>query len=519
MKEIKPIIEKKERGKDVIIRDIYSRHGDKTPEGELAPKGFEQAKEAGGKLEKAKPYFGEAQRAEDFARTAEESTEKSGGYKGRMRVELGGLIHLSGKWKAGWKEKGAGTEAVQWYLDEYKDKERKPDDPGTMSPYEMACRIAKSVSEHSRMAERLYKGSRENLFNGSHSPIVEVFLATALKEDIEKDPVNPEGKTLMEKMGGQFKTAEQFEVDTVIDDKGEKTLKVKFRDKEYDLSEEKLEKMVSYLDKEELRKEKKEREKSESVVTAYIIRHGDTTKDKFDPNRGLTEKGKEETEEAAERIAQEIVEETGKDTEIELRGYDSGQIRANQTLIEVAKKLTDKGYKIYLPFSSQELAKDEVAFKEMKKAGLIHGEGPGIKSRIRNITLPDEAKKELKEEAKQKGEKAVITVLTTPPEKLKEMGVETPEEIFKRVESAVESTDRISQRLRKNEYPRKIIAIAATHGAIPEAYLSQKLKVNPKDIGEVPNCEGFRIDFTGKPDKKPRIQFWGKEIEKRMRKE
>jgi len=254
----------------------------------------------------------------------------------------------------------------------------------------------------------------------------------------------------------------------------------------------------------------------ESTITAYVIRHGETVKDKFDPRRGLTERGEEQAKKAAEKIAEEISRETPPETEIELRGYDSGVDRANQTLIGAVKILTSKGYKVYLPYSSQEIAQDKIALEEMEKAGLIYGKGPGIKSRIRNMTLPAEAKKELIEKAKQRGEELVVTILTTPPEKLKEMGVETPEEIFKRMEPALEITNRLAQRRREKKYPRRIISICLTHGGTLEGYLTQKLGINPRKLDAIPECEGFRIDFSGQPGKEPKIKFWGEEIEKRM---
>jgi len=264
---------------------------------------------------------------------------------------------------------------------------------------------------------------------------------------------------------------------------------------------------------------KLEKEKMpESIITAYVIRHGETTTEKLDPRRGLTERGIEQAKKAALRIANEIAQETPKEQKIELRGYDSGIDRANQTLIEVVKVLTEKGYKVYLPYSSQEIAQDKVTLEEMKKAGLIYGEGPGIKPRIRNMTLPTEAKKRLTEEAERKGEELVVTILTTPPEKLKEMGGETPKEIFQRMESGVKSTNRVSQWLRKREYPRKIVAIATSHGGTLEGYLTEKLGIGPKELGAISNCEGFRLDFTGKPGEEPKINFWGEEIEKRMTK-
>lgn len=240
----------------------------------------------------------------------------------------------------------------------------------------------------------------------------------------------------------------------------------------------------------------------QGIITVYLLRHGEIISDKFDLRRGLTEKGKEQAQKAAFKIAQEIIQTTSPKEEIELRGYDSGIFRANQTLIEIAKILTEKGFRIYLPYSSQELAEDKFSLEEMKKKGLIYGEGPGIKSRIRNMILLSEAKKEIIKKAKEKGERAVVTLLTTPPAELKAMGIETPEEIFQRVEKGVKITEKLAHRLGKSGSARKIVVIATTHGGTLEGYLTQKFNLDSKVLGEIPNCEGIRLDFPGNPQKR-----------------
>jgi len=257
IEKIEPKLEKKERGENIFQRDIYYRHGEKTPEGELAPEGFKQAEEIGEALETPekgpKPYHSEVKRAGDFAKAIQEATKSQKEYKARTRFELG-LSNLSKEFIAEWKKKTkeeGGITALEWYLSFGKEKP----DVDTMSPYEMASRVARNVLTHSKMTERYYNDSKIDLINGSHSPTLDVFIATTLKEEIEKDPINPEGKNITEKMGGRFKTAEQFEVDTTIDNEGKKALEVKFRGKEYDLAKRKLEEMVSDLEKIEEKQE------------------------------------------------------------------------------------------------------------------------------------------------------------------------------------------------------------------------------------------------------------------------
>jgi broad specificity phosphatase PhoE len=271
---------------------------------------------------------------------------------------------------------------------------------------------------------------------------------------------------------------------------------------------------------------KPEKEKMpESIITAYIIRHGESIADKTDLRRGLTERGKEQAKEAGRKIVEEIARETDPGTDIELRGFDSGMDRANQTLIEVVKVLTDKGYKVNLPYSTQELAQDKFILDEMEKAGLIrvYGKERQIKPEAINflkpIKIPKEARPGLVEEAQRTGGDLLTVMMSFPPEKLKEIGVETPGEAYQRMKSGEERTNQVARFLRQRERrPKRVIHIAISHGYIMGAFLKEELGIKQVFKEEnIPNCQGFRVDFTGKPGEKPTLKLWGEEIEKRIK--
>lgn len=271
---------------------------------------------------------------------------------------------------------------------------------------------------------------------------------------------------------------------------------------------------------------KQEKEKiPESIITAYVIRHGESIADKTDSRRGLTERGREQAGETGRKIAEEIAKETGPEVEIELRGFDSGIDRANQTLIEVIKVLTDKGYRISLPYSSKELAQDKLALEEMENAGLIRvlGERQKIKPEaidfLKPIKLPKEARQALSAEAQESGGDLLTVMMTLPPEKLRGMGVETPKEAYQRMRSGEERTNKLAQFLKQREHhPRRIVHIAISHGYIMGAYLKEKLGIKQAFKEEnIPNCQGFRVDFTGKLNEKPKIKLWGEEIAEKMK--
>ena len=78
------------------------------------------------------------------------------------------------------------------------------------------------------------------------------------------------------------------------------------------------------------------------VVTAYIIRHGETTEDKLNPNRGLTLEGENQADEAAERLISEL----NPATDV-IQILDSGNYRANATVMRIAQKLKSAGFKFF----------------------------------------------------------------------------------------------------------------------------------------------------------------------------
>jgi len=264
----------------------------------------------------------------------------------------------------------------------------------------------------------------------------------------------------------------------------------------------------------------------ESIITAYVIRHGESIANKTDPRRDLTERGQEQAREVGRKIAEEIVRETDPGLDIELRGFDSGMDRANQTLIEVVSVLTDKGYKVHLPYSTQELAKNKFALEEMEKAGLIRIYGkerqirPEAINFLKPIKIPKEVRPSLVEEAQKNGGDLLTVMMSSPPEKLKAMGVETPEEAYQRMKSGEERTNQVARFLRQGERrPRKIVHIAISHGYIMGAFLKEELGIKQAFKEEnIPNCQGFRVDFTGKPGEKPKIKLWGEEIENNIKK-
>lgn len=222
-----------------------TRHGDKTPEGELSEKGFAQARQKGQAREVVGPgvkgYHSPEKRTKQTADTIVETipgqidAEEITKYASRARDQLH-FKPVSKEFLAEWAKQGKNQ--LEWYVNQ-----DKPFDAGTITAQQMADRAANFIYRQARMIGRLKDGSRVNLEDASHTPTLDVFVLKAMKDEIERNPVNPEGKTLIEKMGGGFETADEFSIRAQTDQSGRLSANMVFRGKEWPLSLKRLREM------------------------------------------------------------------------------------------------------------------------------------------------------------------------------------------------------------------------------------------------------------------------------------
>ena len=217
-----------------------TRHGEKTPEGDLSVKGHQQAIEQGKSREligtRVKGYRGPAKRTGQMVETitdtevgqADLTKDDFEKLNTRTRTELD-YEPLSPAFLAEWKKRG--KDALQWYIDQ-----PFPFDGRTIEASQLANRAGNLIDREIRMVGKLNSGSKINLENASHSPTLDVFVAKALYKEIQNDPVNPEGTTIIEKMGGGFKEGENFQIKARTDANGRLTATATFRGKEYPIN-------------------------------------------------------------------------------------------------------------------------------------------------------------------------------------------------------------------------------------------------------------------------------------------
>jgi len=243
------------------------------------------------------------------------------------------------------------------------------------------------------------------------------------------------------------------------------------------------------------------------LVTAYVIRHGETTEDKLNPNRSLTPEGERQADEAAGHLIAEL----NPATDI-IQLLDSGNHRANVTVMRVAEKLKEAGFKFFIPVHTDKAG-------NVQDADVQTTNNPKSKKydKIGAANIPDEFKKLLADPALH----AELGIGDDIPDKriltwfmIQREGMETPAQVVERVKKGMVDTQKQLPKLNKVLTPdQRVVVIAAGNASMVDPLVTEASGVHPKDRGgETHNCEGFKVDFKVGED--PEIGLWGENIEK-----
>ena len=252
-------------------------------------------------------------------------------------------------------------------------------------------------------------------------------------------------------------------------------------------------------------------ERETPVVTAYILRHGETTENKLDPNRGLTAQGERQVDEAAERLRQEL----NPKTDI-IQLLDSGNHRANVTVMRLGERLREAGFIFFRP------VKLESGTRQPAETGVNISPEPASRpySRIESARIPDDVKKQLsKPEVHEKlgipdaiaDKRVAAWFLGDWPDE-----VEKPGEVAARVRTGMENAQKNLPMLAGQLGPdKRIVSISAANASAIEATINEFTGSSVVDRkGEVENCEGFKVDF--KLNSQPGFAVWGEKIEQQI---
>ncbi|MBU0612435.1 hypothetical protein KKB10_00310 [Patescibacteria group bacterium] len=276
----------------------------------------------------------------------------------------------------------------------------------------------------------------------------------------------------------------------------------------------------------------REREKELPKMTVFLLRHGESEKDKTNPNRGLTEKGVKQVTESINQILNSLLLESNPEFEewedeevrtaairgairnVEFHLRDSGTTRTLEQVWLEYEILTQYGVPeehIYLPKGAYEYLEREPD----KKAG------PGIAKRLKGVKGMDqnpEYRMKIKDKAFQEalGASGDMMAWAVSPEEEVPSNVEKRSQMEARYDSDIATLDKVVAHKIK-DYPKRVVAIANAHASIATVAAAREsgvpLEEIMKKIGEVPEAQGLRYDFY-QGDTERTAKPFGPEIEK-----
>lgn len=260
---------------------------------------------------------------------------------------------------------------------------------------------------------------------------------------------------------------------------------------------------------------------AQPTLTAYMIRHGETSDNKFDPNRGLTEEGKQQMDAAADRLIAEL--DPNRDI---INLLQSGNPRATMSVERIAAKLKAAGFKFMEPIKLIPASKRKGASTYF--GATTEPERVTYYRRGRAANFTDDAKKLLASPeihkrlnitdkiAKNKDAKRIpawygLAELGELPE-----GAESPEHSAGRMEEAYASIQKQLPLVADHLEPgKRLVSIMAANASTLDAAITARTGKDAFERpGEVENAEGFRIDFA--VDQEPEFDVWGPDIESKI---
>lgn len=237
-------------GKNVRVRILLMRHGEKaSEEGELTEEGkkriFEQFQKYELPKDKVKLSSPNVTRNLQTLHIIEKvvGPEKLGNSYvdtalGNVPENLGGIVYEG---ETDFSERFAerlksiaiaegGNVLNQFYID---FESARPDEE-TLSPQELASKLAKRLLLEAKIAKRLKADSEVDFIHITGSTYLFPLLKEIAEKEISDDPVNAEGNNFVEKLGGELSFGEGIIIEETTDHSGNLSpLRISFRGKEY----------------------------------------------------------------------------------------------------------------------------------------------------------------------------------------------------------------------------------------------------------------------------------------------
>ncbi|MBU1039199.1 hypothetical protein KKC17_03190 [Patescibacteria group bacterium] len=282
------------------------------------------------------------------------------------------------------------------------------------------------------------------------------------------------------------------------------------------------------MNEKQLFTESKEVLKEQPNITVYLIRHGESGKDKTNPKRGLTDKGREQVKETITNIAKQIIS----DEQSDFKDWNNKQAYA-----EVLQKSLDK-IKLFIRDSKtdrtceQDWVMNDTLIElgarpdqidlpksayEWKGENIPTEAGPGVEKRLKGIQgiehEPDFRKKlgDTSYQEKLGAKDEIVAWALTPDDEIP-TAVETKSQMLKRKNIDMAKVEKIADWLSNKGQEKRIVYIANSHASMTSLIVADELNIPLEKVGEVENAEGVRLDFYGQNKKKAKPV--GKNIEK-----
>lgn len=251
----------------------------------------------------------------------------------------------------------------------------------------------------------------------------------------------------------------------------------------------------------------------------YLIRHGETSKDKSNPSRALTDKGEDEVREAVASVIKQLIREEKPDFDqfddetaclkvfeeiaprISFRLYDSGTARTLQQVAIEKHELGRDGVEpenIYIPESVRQFLKNNYDHVDVGDQST----GPGIQDRLEGVRGVDQDSTGFRQKIadpeyqKRLGADDEIIAWALSPEDEIPKDVENIDTMIRRVKENLQKVQNVAPRIAERiPEGKRIVVLANSHASNVTVTSAAGLGKSIKELGGVGTGEGVRLDF------------------------
>lgn len=282
--------------------------------------------------------------------------------------------------------------------------------------------------------------------------------------------------------------------------------------------------------------EYKEAEREHPALTVFLMRHGESGKDKSSPTRGLTDKGREQVGENFNGLINQIISDElpeFSDFEDPEKRQHAAQEALAKVEIHLADSETDRTMEqawqereilvklgvpqehIYISQATQEWAKRS----NLIPSGAVARGGPGVKRRLAGVQGMDQApdfRKLIDDPDYQSkvGATDEIGAWARTPDDEIPAGVEKRHEMESRMEHDLATVQRVTEGRLAN-HQQRVVYVANSHASIITLAAAKELGIPLEELGQVDNAEGLRMDFFGSGKQRQATPF-GKNLEAKV---